>query len=156
MTDRTGQEATVLEDELPTRYVLTLAVAQRLVAAGLAQAEQRGLNHLVVGVCDEAGRLISFARQDAAEPAAIDMCLAKARTAAIFTRPTKEWKERLLAGNTWVLGMPNMHPIEGGQNIVVAGRTVGGLGIAGGSGVLDTEIGQAALAEVIGTGTGTP
>jgi uncharacterized protein GlcG (DUF336 family) len=145
-----------MEDELPTRHVLTLAVAQRLVAAGLAQAEQRGLNHLVVGVCDEAGRLISFARQDGAEPAAIDMCLAKARTAAIFTRPTKEWKERLLAGNTWVLGMPNMHPIEGGQNIVVAGQTVGGLGIAGGSGVLDTEIGQAALAEVIGTGTGTP
>ena len=58
----------MLEDELPTRYVLTLATAQRLVAPGLAQAEQRGLNHLVVGVCDEAGRLISFARQDDAEP----------------------------------------------------------------------------------------
>jgi uncharacterized protein GlcG (DUF336 family) len=140
----------VLQDELPIRHVLTLAVAQRLVAAGLTQAEMRGLSHLVVGVCDEAGRLVAFARQDDAEPAAIDICVAKARTAAIFTRPTKEWKERLLAGNTWVLGMPNMHPIEGGQNIVVAGRTVGGLGIAGGSGVLDSEIGAAVLAEVIG------
>jgi glc operon protein GlcG len=140
----------MLKDELPTRHVLTLAVAQRLVAAGLAEAAARGLAHLVVGVCDEAGRLVAFARQDGAEPAAIDMCIAKARTAAIFTRPTKEWKERLLAGHTWVLGMPNMHPIEGGQNIVVAGQTVGGIGIAGGSGVLDTEIGSAALAAVIG------
>lgn len=146
----------MLSKELPTRHVLTLAVAQRLVAAGLAQAVTRGLTHLVVGVCDEAGRLIAFARQDDAEPAAIDICMAKARTAAIFTRPTKEWKERLLAGNTWVLGMPNMHPIEGGQNIVVGGRTVGGLGIAGGSGAVDTEIGQAVLAEVIGDAAAAP
>lgn len=141
----------MIEDELPTRHVLTLEVAQRLVAASLAEAAARGATHLVVGVCDEAGRLIAFARQDDAEPAAVDICIAKARTAAIFTRPTKEWKERLLAGGTWVLGMPNMHPIEGGQNVVVAGRTVGGLGIAGGTAVLDTEIGQAALAAVIGT-----
>jgi len=140
----------MIEDELPTRHVLTLAVARRLVDAALAEAEGRGLSTLVIGVCDEAGRLIAFARQDGAEPAAIDMCLAKARTAAIFTRPTKEWKERLLSGATWVLGMPNMHPIEGGLNIVVAGQTVGGLAIAGGSGVLDTEIGQATLAKVIG------
>ena len=140
----------MLEDELPTRYFLTLAVAQRLADAALAEASKRNLNHLVVAVCDESGRLVAFARQDDAEPAAIDMCLAKARTAAIFTRPTKEWKERLLAGNTWVLGMPNMHPIEGGQNIVVGGHTVGAIGIAGGSGVLDTDIGSAAIAAVTG------
>jgi len=140
----------MIEDELPLRHVLTLAVARRLVDAALAEAHERGLSTLVVGVCDEAGRLVAFARQDGAEPAAIDICLAKARTAAIFTRPTKEWKERLLSGATWVLGMPNMHPIEGGQNIVVGGHTVGGLAIAGASGVLDTEIGLAALTQVIG------
>ena len=43
-----------------------------------------------------------------------------------------------------------MHPIEGGQNIVVAGQTVGGLAIAGAFGTLDTEIGLAALTQVIG------
>lgn len=145
----------MLEDELPTRHLLTLAVAQRLVDACLAEADTRGLNQLVFAVCDESGRLIAFARQDDAEPAAIDMCLAKARTAALFTRVTKEWKERLLAGNTWVLGMPNMHPIEGGQNIVVAGRTVGAIAVAGGSGALDTEIGQAVLATVAGSAAGS-
>ena len=140
----------MIVERLPTRHVLTLAVAQEIVAAGLKECEQRSLTKMVVGVTDESGRLIAFARQDDAEPAAIDMCVAKARTAAIFTRPTKQWKERLLAGDTWVLGMPNMHPIEGGQNIVVAGKTIGGLGIAGGSGQLDTEIGLAALSVVLG------
>lgn len=136
--------------DLPTRPFLTLAVAQALVDAALREAEKRTLKHLVAGVVGADGRLIAFARQDRAEPAAIEMCIAKARTAAIFTRDTKEWKHRLLDGNTWVLGMPQMHPIEGGQNIVVDGFTVGAIGIAGGSGVLDSEIGAAALAAVMG------
>jgi len=144
----------VIEDRLPLRPHLTLAVAQEIVAFALVECERRELSKMVVGVTDAAGRLVAFARQDDAEPAAIEMCVAKARTAAIFTRPTKAWKERLLAGDTWVLGMPNMHPIEGGQNIVVSGHTVGGLGIAGGSGQLDTDIGLAALEAVLGGGSG--
>ena len=140
----------MLESELPTRHVLTLAAAQRLVAAALADAEARGLTRIVVGVCDDAGRLIAFARQDDAEPAAVDMCLAKARTAALFTCATRDWKQRLLSGDHWVLGMPNMNPIEGGQNIVAGGRTVGAIGVAGGSGVLDSEIGLGALDAVAG------
>lgn len=136
--------------QLPSRPFLTLEAAQRLVEAGLGEARARGLNRLVIGVCDAAGRLVAFARQDDAEPAAIDMCVAKARTAAIFTRDTKAWKHRLLDGDTWVLGMPNMHPIEGGQNIVASGYTVGSIGVAGGSGVLDSEIGAAAISTVFG------
>ena len=136
--------------ELPSRPFLTLAAAQRLVEAGLGEARTRGLNQLVIGVCDAAGRLVAFARQDDAEPAAIDMCIAKARTAAIFTRDTKVWKHRLLDGDTWVLGMPNMNPIEGGRNIAVGGYTVGSIGVAGGSGILDSEIGAAAISAVFG------
>jgi glc operon protein GlcG len=140
----------VIEDRLPTRPFLTLAVAQELVAASLAEAEKRELNRMVVAVADAGGRLVAFARQDDAEPAAVDICVAKARTAAIFTRATKAWKQRLLSGDTWVLGMPNMHPIEGGQNIVAAGHTIGGLGIGGATGEIDSEIGIAALAAVLG------
>jgi len=135
----------MLEDQLPTRYFLTLAVAQKMVDAALRAATERGLDHLVVGVCDASGRLIAFARQDGAEPAAIGMCLSKASTAAIFCRDTKEWKERLLSGATWVLGMPDMHPIEGGRVITAGGRPVGAIGIAGGSGVLDSEIALIAI-----------
>lgn len=144
------------EIELPTRPFLTLAVARDIVDAGLAEARSRELNKLVVAVCGADGRLIAFARQDDAEPAAIEMCIVKARTAAIFTKDTRVWKHRLLDGDTWVLGMPDMHPVEGGQNIVVAGYTVGAIGVGGGSGVLDTEVGQAALAAVLGVDAGTP
>ncbi len=131
---------------LPTKRVLTLEWARRIADAALAAAVEKQLQTLVIVVTDDAGRLLFLARQDDAEPAAVDIGIAKARTAAIFRRATKHGKDTLLEGKLWVLGMPNMTPVEGGQPIVVEGQTLGGLGIAGASGVLDTEIGTAALA----------
>lgn len=131
---------------LPTKRVLTLEWARKLGDAAHAAAIARNLNSVVIVVVDEAGRPWYLLRQDAAEPAAVDIGIAKARTAALFKRATKHWKETLLEGKLWVLGMPNMTPVEGGQPIVVGGEVIGALGIAGASGVIDTEIGTAALA----------
>lgn len=133
-------------DCLPTKKVLTLDAARAVADAALAEAVKRGFNELVIVVVDDGGRLIFLVRQDNAEPAAIDIGIAKTRTAAIFKRETKEWKERLLDGKWWVLGMPNMAPIEGGVPIVVEGRVIGALGVAGGSGGADSEICRAGLA----------
>jgi glc operon protein GlcG len=134
------------KESLPTKKVLTLEWARKMAEAALAAATQRQLDTLVITVVDDAGILLYLLRQDRAEPAAVDIGIAKARTAAIFRRATKHWKETLLEGKLWVLGMPNMTPVEGGQPIVVDGQTIGGLGIAGASGALDTEIGTIALA----------
>lgn len=133
---------------LPTKKVLTLEWARAIGDAAYRAALEKNLDKLVIAVADDGGRLIYLLRQDNAEPAAVDIGVAKARTAALFTKTTKHWKELLLDGKLWVLGMPNMTPVEGGQPIVVDGRTIGGLGIAGASGVLDTEIGNAALAVI--------
>ena len=129
----------------PNKKMLTLDWARRLADAALAAAEMRQLDRLVIVIVDDTGILMHLLRQDGAEPAAVDIGIAKARTAAIFRRPTRHWKGLLLEGKYWVLGMPNMTPIEGGQPILVDGQTIGGIGIAGASGVLDTEIGTAAL-----------
>lgn len=134
------------QPSFPTKRVLTLAWARRIADAALAAAEERHLEQLVVAVVDDGGTLLHLMRQDCAEPAAVAIGIAKARTAAIFRRPTRHWKELLVEGKLWVLGMPDMTPIEGGQPIVIEGEIIGGLGIAGASGALDTEIGSAALA----------
>jgi glc operon protein GlcG len=133
-------------DSLPSKKVLTLEAAREIADGALAEAVKRGFNHLVIVVVDDGGRLIFLLRQDDAEPAAVDIGIAKARTAAIFKKPTKEWKEKLLAGNNWVLAMPNMTPIEGGIPIFVENRVIGAIGIAGAKGSADTEIGLASLA----------
>jgi len=131
---------------LPTKKVLTLQAARAIADAALAEAVKRGMNELVVVVVDDGGHLILLERQDHAEPAAVDIGIAKTRTAAIFKRDTKEWKERLLEGKWWVLGMPNMTPIEGGIPIVAEGRIIGAVGIAGAKGGTDSEICRAGLA----------
>jgi glc operon protein GlcG len=133
-------------EALPTKRVLTLEWARMLGDAAHAAAVARNLSSVVIVVVDDAGRPMYLLRQDAAEPAAVDIGIAKARTAALFKRATKHWKETLLEGKLWVLGMPNMTPVEGGQPIVVGGDVIGALGIAGASGAIDTEIGTAALA----------
>lgn len=136
-------------ESLPTKKVLTLEWARKIGDAALAAATQRQLDKIVITVVDDSGVLLYLLRQDGAEPAAVDIGIAKARTAAIFRRATKHWKETLLEGKLWVLGMPNMAPIEGGQPIVVDGKTIGAVGIAGASGALDTEIGTLALAVLV-------
>lgn len=136
-------------ESLPTKKVLTLEWARKIGDAALAAATQRQLDKIVITVVDDSGVLLYLLRQDDAEPAAVDIGIAKARTAAIFRRATKHWKETLLEGKLWVLGMPNMAPIEGGQPIVVDGKTIGAVGIAGASGALDTEIGTLALAVLV-------
>jgi glc operon protein GlcG len=131
---------------LPTKRVLTLACAREIAEAALTSAIGKNLNHISIAVSDDGGRLLYFLRQDDAEPATVDIATAKAYTAAIFKKPGKHFKEMLLEGKYWVLGMPNLTPVEGGQPIIVDGRVIGGIGIAGATGVIDTEIGSAGLA----------
>jgi glc operon protein GlcG len=136
--------------DLPTKYVLILRCAREMAEAALAEAEKKKLNTLSIAVSDDGGRLLYFLRQDDAEPATVDIAIAKAHTAAIFKKPGKHFKEMLLEGKTWVLGMPNLTPVEGGQPVVVDGKTIGGIGVAGATGALDTEIGAAGLAVLDG------
>ena len=131
---------------LPTKRVLTLEAARAIADAALREAVKRGYDQLVITVVDDGGRLMFLQRQDEAEPAAVDIGIAKARTAAIFKRDTREWKERLLEGKTWVLAMPNMTPIEGGIPIVVEDRVIGAVSVAGAKGPADSEIGLVSLA----------
>ena len=143
---RRGQLAAMKINNLPTKKVLTLEAAREMAEAALSEAVKKGFNQLVITIVDDGGRLMFLLRQDNAEPAAVDIGIAKARAAAIFKKPTKAWKEKLLEGNTWVLAMPNMTPVEGGIPIVVDDRVIGAISVAGAKGAADTEIAVAGLA----------
>jgi glc operon protein GlcG len=129
-----------MRDTLPTKRVLTLAAARAIAEAAEAEAVKRGFNQLSIAVVDDGGNPLFFLRQDAGEPVSAEIALHKARAAAIFTRPTKHWNEVLMAGKPWVLNMPHMAAVEGGLPLKVDGRTIGAVGVAGGSGIQDGEI----------------
>jgi glc operon protein GlcG len=55
--------ATTMQAELPTKKVLTLGLAKRLVAAAEAEAKKRGAT-VVIAVVDDGGQLILLERLD--------------------------------------------------------------------------------------------
>lgn len=131
---------------LPTKKVLTLKAARAIGDAALAAAEKKGYNHLVISVVDDAGRLLYLLRQDHAEPAAVDIGIAKARTSAITKKPTKWWSDMLAKGFTSFLSMPNVTPVDGANPIIVDQQCLGAISASGGSADEDNEICFAGIA----------
>ena len=75
--------------QLGEKKVLTLAAAQKIVVAAQAEAER---NHLagVIAVVDDGGWLILLLRMDnAAYVASVELAPGKARTAALFKKPSQ-------------------------------------------------------------------
>ena len=134
---------------LPLDYdpTLSLAQAQRMLAAALAEAEQNRWP-MVIAIVDSAARLMLFARMEQAQGGSIEVAQAKARTAANFKRPTKVFEDAVAAGGQGVrtLAMPGVCPIEGGLPIVANGKVLGAIGVSGMRSDQDTVVALAGLA----------
>jgi glc operon protein GlcG len=138
----TSAAQTPLSAKLDTKPVLTLAVAKELAAAAEAEAKRNNWN-VSIAIVDDAGRLLYFQRMDGAGNSSVDVAMAKARHAANYRRPTLFHQELLEKGNNVVLALPDSMPIEGGLQLMTAGKTIGGIGV---SGVRSSEDGQIAKA----------
>jgi uncharacterized protein GlcG (DUF336 family) len=119
--------------QLPNPYGPTIALeaARRVAAAAVAEATENGWT-VVVAVVDGAGDLVLLERMDRTQVGSVDVAREKARCAARFKRPTKEWEDALVSGRTPVLGLPGVLPLEGGLPLLDAdGRIVGAVGVSG-------------------------
>jgi uncharacterized protein GlcG (DUF336 family) len=126
---------------------LTLAQAQRIMAAALAEAERNGWP-MVIAIVDSAANLKLLARMDNAQIGSLAVAQAKAHTAASFKRPTKVFEDTIAAGGQGLrtLSMPGVYPIEGGLPIVLNGKVLGAVGVSGMRSDQDTVVAQAGLA----------
>jgi uncharacterized protein GlcG (DUF336 family) len=125
----------------PPDYGAPLTLDQAKDAASAAQAEARKNGwRMAIAVVDPGGYLIYFERADGSQNAAVELATAKARTAALFRRPSKVFADQFAAGNTGFMSFPNdARPIasEGGIPIVVNGKLIGAIGASGGTGQQD-------------------
>jgi glc operon protein GlcG len=118
---------------------ITLDQAKEAVAAAQAEARRNGWR-MAVAVVDPGGYLVYFERTDGTQNASVSLAHAKARTSALFRRPSKVFADQFAAGNTGFMSFPNdARPIasEGGIPIVVNGRLIGAIGTSGGTGQQD-------------------
>ncbi|MGC8792395.1 MAG: GlcG/HbpS family heme-binding protein [Bryobacteraceae bacterium] len=136
--------AAAAQAPLAQRKALTLEAARKIAAA--AEAEARRNNwRVVITVVDEGGYPVYLARMDGVQLASIEIALRKARSAALFRRPTKAFEDQLAGGRQAVLALPGALPFEGGLPIVVDGEVIGAIGV---SGVASQQDGQIAKAGV--------
>jgi glc operon protein GlcG len=128
---------------------ITLAQAKKVAEAALAPAREHQWT-MVVAIVDPGGHLVYLEKLDETQVGSVTIAQDKARSAAIFKRPTKMFQERLAKGGDGllVLRLRGAIPVEGGLPIIVGGKLVGALGVSGGSSAEDgvcAEAGVAAL-----------
>ena len=137
--------ATGLRAELPVKQVLTLGVAKKIAAAAEAEALTRG-STVVIVVVDDGGHVIVLERLDDTQVASVEVGIGKARTAAIFRRPSKVFEDQIREGRVAALALPGATPLQGGIPIIVNGKVIGAIGVSGNTPQEDEDIAKAGAA----------
>ena len=79
------------------RTPISLENARKAAAPALAEARKQGWS-MAVAIVDAAGTLVYFEKMDDTQKGSAQVCIAKARSAALFKRPTKDFQDTLAAG----------------------------------------------------------
>ena len=72
---------------------------------------------------------------DGTQTGSVNVALGRARTAALFKRPSKVFQGIVAGGGSGlgILGLEGAVPIEGGVPLVMDGKIVGAIGVSGGT-----------------------
>jgi glc operon protein GlcG len=107
---------------------------------------------VVIAVVDDGGHLLVLHRLDDTQVASVEVGIAKARTAAIFRRPSKVFEDQIRDGRVAALTLTGATPLQGGIPITVDGNVIGAIGVSGNTPQEDEDIakvGAAATAAAI-------
>jgi glc operon protein GlcG len=140
------------EAQVTTKKELTLQGARHIIAAATAEARRDNAGG-TIAIVDEGGTLIALERLVGTFAASASISVGKARTAAIFKKPTKAFEETIRGGRTAMIALDDFTPLQGGVPIVADGQVVGAIGVSGAaSAQRDEEIAMAgaAAAKVFG------
>jgi glc operon protein GlcG len=114
-----------------SRQVLTLEGAKVVATAAAAEA-RKGNEGASIAIVDDGGNLIYLERIQPTFPMGTTISTEKARTAALFQKPTKILEDAIVGGRTPLLNAWSA-PLNGGEPIVVDGQVVGAIGVSGAS-----------------------
>jgi ATP:cob(I)alamin adenosyltransferase len=134
------------EHKRPPGGGVTLEEAEALVGAMKEKAAEGGVP-MAMAVCDPAGNLVVFARQEDVLPVSVGLAQKKAFTAAQLRLATADLARATQPGAMlWGLQAdPNMVVFGGGVPLFSGGRAAGAVGVSGGSVDEDIAVAEAAL-----------
>src|ERR687898_3061685 len=108
-----------------TKKVLTLEGAKNVAAAAALEA-RRGNEGASIAIVDDGGNLMYLERIPPTFPMGTTISTEKARTAALFQKPTKILEDAIVAGRTPLLNAWSA-PLNGGEPVVVDGQGIGAI-----------------------------
>src|SRR5215831_2223834 len=124
-----GTQADFSVDEV---YALTYQGARIVAHTAGAVATARNVAP-VISVVDASGELLYLWRPDKAQVASVQVATDKARTAAIFRRPSKDFEEQASRGRPSALALAGGVALQGGMPILHKGQVIGAIGVSGAS-----------------------
>ena len=121
------------------------ATAKKIAAAVIAECQKNSWN-VAVAVVDNHGGLVYFERMENTQYASNDIAINKAKTAAVYRRPTRVFMDVINKGGpaTATLG-GGLTASPGGVPIMVDGKVTGGVGVSGVTGDQDEQCAKAGL-----------
>jgi glc operon protein GlcG len=122
---------------------ITLETAKKVAAAAIAEAVKNKWP-VAVAIVNNHGFLVYYERLDDTQTAGPNISVEKARTAAMFRRPSRAFED-VSKTRVAILGLPGATPIAGGLPIVVDGKIVGGVGVSGATSDQDEQVARAGL-----------
>jgi glc operon protein GlcG len=132
--------------QMPNSYGLPISLENAKKAAAPALAEARKNNWTVaVAIVDTAGNLVYFEKLDGTQTGSVHVSIDKARSAALFKRPTKVFFDQLAAGGEGLrlLKVEGAVPLEGGIPLLLEGKIIGAIGVSGGTSAQDGQCARA-------------
>lgn len=142
-----GMEAQMLPN--PYGPPISVEAAKKAAAAALAEAVK---NHwtMAIAIVDPNGTLVYYEKMDNTQIGSAQVSINKARSAALYKRPSKAFQDGLASGGAGmrVLGLEGAVPVEGGIPIIAEGKIIGAIGVSGDTSDHDGVCAQAGAATI--------
>jgi glc operon protein GlcG len=142
-----GQTPAAPPANIPYGTPISADAAKKIAAAAIAEARKNNWA-MSLAVVDTGGYLVYFERMQDTQLGSVEVAIEKAKSAALFRRPTKSFQDTVAAGGDGLrmLRLTGAIPVEGGIPIIVDGKLIGAVGASGGSSDQDGKTAQAGAA----------
>lgn len=143
----------VMPFDIPYGTPVSMDTAHKAIMAAVTEAKKHNWK-MSISVVDPAGNLVAHATMDGTQYASIAISQGKARTSALYRRPSKVFEDAVNTGGRpsvlSLLATTNAVASEGGFPIVVDGKLVGAIGASGGISSQDAVTANAGLVAIVG------
>jgi uncharacterized protein GlcG (DUF336 family) len=123
---------------------VSVETARKAAAAALAEARKNNWL-MAVAVVDPNGALVYYEKMDNTQLGSAEVCIDKARSAALFKRPTKAFQDAIASGGAGLrmFAIRGAVPVEGGVPLEMGGKLIGAIGLSGGQSDQDGQCAKA-------------